>query len=148
MFTSKFMKYWFISTTALVYGFINAYFPEVLPWETPKHLYIIQNIIISIGGIVYAIFIMSCVSEDMMCRQESFNMFGNNKLWRIWQWIYFPMMIFSIYKWEHFGIMIATIIFYFGLKVLITNHNKHYEAYQRELVVRQARQETAEKVTL
>lgn len=143
-----FLKYWLISTITLVYAFIGAYFPEVIPWNTPKHLVIIQNVIISIVGIFYGLIIMSCWSEDMMKREDSFKLFGNRNIWRIWQWVYLPMMIYSIYKWDHLGIMTASIIFYFGLKCMITNQNKHYEDYKLEVVKRAARQEQAEKVTL
>lgn len=144
----NFLKYWFISFVALSYGFVYAYFPEVIPWDTPKHLYIIQNVIISIASVFLVLMILSRLSEDMMARQDSFKLFGERKIWRIWQWVYLPMMIFSIYKWENFGIMFASIIFYFGIKCMITNQNTHYAAYKQELIVRKARQETAEKVTL
>ena len=143
-----FLKYWLISTVALVYSFIAAYFPELITWETPKHITVIMNIILSITGVFYALMIMSCWSEDMMSRTDSFKVFGERKIWRIWQWVYLPMMIWSIYMWSHFGILVACILFYFGLKVMITNQNKHYDSYKLDCIKRAARQEQAEKVTL
>lgn len=144
----SFFKWWLISFGTLCYGFVLAYFPEVLPWTTPKHIYIIQNIVITISSIFLGCMILSALSEDMMGRQDSFKMFGERHIWRIWQWFAFPLFIYGVYRWEHYGIIIASGIFYFGMKCLITNQNKHHAAYKQELIVRKARQETAEKVTL
>lgn len=144
----KFFKWWLITFATLVHGFIGAYFPEVLPWSTPTHLYIIQNVVLTITSIFLGCMMLSALSEDMMERQESFKLFGERYVWRIWQWVALPLFIYGVYRWEHFGIMIASGIFYFGMKCLITNQNKHVEAYKKEMIVRQARQETAEKVTL
>lgn len=148
MFFSKFGKYWLVYFTSLVYTFVCHYFPHLVSWETPNHIVIIINIILTIGSVFMGGMILSCLAEDMMGRKESFGMFGNKKLWRTWQYIGLPMMIWGLYKWDHVGIILASIVFYFGMKCIITNHNKHVDEFNKEEMIRRARQETAEKVTL
>lgn len=148
MLTLRFLKVWGIAFFALAYGFTYAFFPEVIPWNTPKHLYVILNIILTISSITLGAMILSYLSEDMMGRSDSFKLFGEKNIWCIWYLIGLPMVIYGLYKWEHPGIIIASIIFYFGMKCLIKNQNKHYAAYKQEQIVRRARQEKVEKVTL
>lgn len=147
MITSKFFKYWLMYFVSLTYLFCEEVV-KVIPWETPKHLLVIMGIVSIIGSFFSFGMIISSAAEDMMARKDSIELFGYNKLWRIWQWVAFPMFIWCIYKWDNFVIMAMSGVFYFGMKCLISNHNKHIDAYNQEMIVRQARQESAEKVTL
>lgn len=147
MITSKFFKYYVAFYFCLAYLFVG-YYTNIITWETPSHLRFLMNIILALGSCFFGAMILSYMEEDMMAAKDSFNIFGKKKLFRIWQYLAAPILIWGIYKWEYFGIVIPSFLMYMGMKALITNHNKHVEVFNEEELKRRARQEQAEKVTL
>lgn len=148
MIFSKFFKFWVVLFVCIAYRIVLNDFPTLIPFDIPSHITFIVNVIITLCSIYMAAMCLSWLSEDMFSREDSFRLFGEKKIWKIWAYLILPFVCYSVYNWDTPGIIIASLLFYMGFKAMVTNHNKHVDAYHKEEIVRRARQETAEKVTL
>lgn len=130
----------------LVYLLCHKYF--TVPWVAPKHILVMGVTYLGIGAFIMAGMILSRFADDMMARKQSFLLFGDKTIWRVWQYPALFCLLIGVYKWNDPGIIICSGLFFFGLKCLITNHNELVDSYNQEELKKRARQENVEKVTL
>lgn len=144
------LKYYLLYFFCFSYLYVMQFsdLKKYMTWETQEHLIIIMRIVLVLYTIISVIHIIAYFAENLTAQKESIELFGKNKLSSFWYNLILPFVAYSVYKYESLTMIFISVVFYFGMKVIVLNHNKHATKAKNDEILRKARQEQAEKVTL